>query len=82
MIILNTDRYRGSAEVCGDMGWVRSVHGDLVVSGGVVRRTGGDAEKILVCHLWKRLLKRFWNFGWIKKVPRYMGYKRCHDVVR
>lgn len=36
MIILNTDRYRGCAEVCGDMGWVWGVHGDLVVSRGVV----------------------------------------------
>lgn len=53
MIILNTDRYRGCAEVCGDMGWVWGVHGDLVVSRGVVRRTGGDAEKVFVCHLQK-----------------------------
>lgn len=36
MIILNTDRYRGSAKVCGDIGRVWGVHGDYVVSGGVV----------------------------------------------
>lgn len=36
MIVLNADKYRGRAEVCGDIGWVWGVHGDLVVSGGVV----------------------------------------------
>lgn len=44
-----------------------------MVSGGVVRRTGGDAQKMFVCHLWKGLFQDFGTEGWTKEVSQLCG---------
>ncbi len=50
-IILDADMDGSGGEICGDIGWLLAVDGNLLVSGGVVGWTGGNSEDVFICHL-------------------------------